>query len=393
MDKPYYPHNAIGSIDILARTLGVSPKRLISIADKVEDSYTEFTLLPHPVTNKVRTVYDPKFELKKLQKRINSRIFELVDYPNYLQGGIKDDENGRDYIKNATFHAHSNSLISLDIKNFYTNIKGKFVYDVFKSLFKFPDDVSEVLTKLTTYKGSVPQGGVSSSYIANLIFFNTEYSLVSRFRGKQITYTRLLDDVTLSSENTLSEREVTDAIKTTVKMFTKFELKLNTSKTKVELKNSKTPYAVTGVWVGHKIPKARKKERRYIRQLVFNCEKQYLNFKEQESYHLLWNRSSGLVAKLERLKHHQAKKYRERLSLVLPVYDIKEVSKTITLTKKALKVPKEKHRNLTRIQSYNKLLYRYGILGRTHTGLAKSLRKSLKAYYTNIPTKKEYWHA
>ena len=226
-DKPYYPHIAIASIDTLARTLGVNPKRLISISENVDNSYTQFELKTG------RVVFEPKFELKKIQKRINSRIFENVVFPYYLMGGIKsqamlgkigkvdeseenidrdlsDEEEKpekknnkatRDYVSNAASHTRAHTLINLDIKKFYTNIKAEYVFDIYKYFFKFPDDVAELLVKLTTFRGRVPQGGCTSSYIANLVFFNTEYRVVSDFRNQGISYTRLLDDVALSSKD------------------------------------------------------------------------------------------------------------------------------------------------------------------------------------------------
>lgn len=229
MNKPYYPHNAIASIGALALTLGIHPKLLCSIADKAESSYSSYDL-----ANKNRTVFEPKYELKKIQKRINSRIFEKVEYPWYLQGGIKSEVK-RDYVENAKIHAHAETLISLDIKKFYTNIKEDKIFSIFKYFFRFPDDVSSILTKLTTYKGRVPQGGCTSSYLANLVFFNSEYRLVSSFRGQKVKYSRLLDDVTLSSEKNLNSTKCTDLIKCVVGMFTRYELKLNTKKQRLNI--------------------------------------------------------------------------------------------------------------------------------------------------------------
>ena len=110
-----------------------------------------------------------------------------------------------------------------------------------------------------------------------------------------------------------------------------------------------------------------------------------------DEYHILWNKTSGLVAKLERLKHPQAKRYRDRLKQILPIYDDINVRKVIKLTNKALKVPKEEHSRYGRIQNCNRILYRLGILGRSEPKLAKNLRRKLKSHYSTIPTKKEYW--
>mgnify|MGYP000253514399 CR=1 FL=1 len=387
MDKPYYPCKSIASIEILARTLGVHPKRLISIANKSEESYAEYEL-----SAKNRVVFEPKYELKKIQKRINSRIFEQVKYPSYLQGGIKSESDKRDYVENAKAHAQAETLISLDIKKFYTNIKAKYVFEVYKYFFNFPDDVSELLVKLTTYKGVVPQGGCTSSYIANLIFFNSEYRVVSALRGKSVKYSRLLDDVTLSSTRNLDNLACSALIRTVVGMFTKKELKLNTQKTKIEYRGkAKSGFEVTGLWVEHKAPKMRKKERKYIRQLVYVCEKEYAKSSSSSDYHKLWNKTSGLVAKLAHLEHKQATDLRKRLREILPTYDSYMSHKIKKLTNKLLKVKKEQHNNIGRINDYNKLLYKLGILARTEKKKATNLKTMLKIHYAGISSKREFW--
>lgn len=386
MDKPCYPHIPIASVDTLARVLGLSPKRMLAIADKAEQSYSEYQL-----PNKNRTVYEPKFELKKIQKRINSKIFEQVDYPAYLQGGIKAEVK-RDYVENAKIHAHAETLISLDIKKFYTNIKIDKVLNVYKYFFNFPKEVTDVLLQLTTYKGSVPQGGCTSSYIANLVFFNSEYRLVSSFRGKGINYSRLLDDVTLSTSKNLANEECSKLIISVNNMFTSHGLKLNNDKTKVEYRGKATKgFEVTGLWVEHKQPKLRKSDRRYIRQLVYNCELKYAVECTSDEYHELWNKTSGQVAKLNRLNHSQATSLRERLKLTLPKYNDYHISKIKSLTTKLLKVPTDQHNKIGRINEYNKLMFKLGILSRSHKNLARSLTLKLKLHYRNVPTKKAYW--
>lgn len=321
---PYYPHNPIASIEALATTLGIHPKLLQDLANKADDSYTDFIISSKNKKGeeKDRNVCEPKHELKKLQKRINSRIFEKVEYPHYLQGGIKDEEHPRDYVANATFHAHANQIICIDIKQFYPNIKSKYVAKIFQYFFKFSPDVSELLTKLVTYHGRVPQGGCSSSYIANLIFYDTEYLFVSELQKHNIHYSRLLDDITLSSQQSFTKEQETQYIQKIAAIFKKYDLKINSKKTKIEHRaNPESGFEVTGLWIGHKKPKARKEERRFIRQLVFMCEREYKLSPYSEKYHERWNEASGKVAKLKRLEHLQARKLRERLGLILPLYD------------------------------------------------------------------------
>lgn len=387
MDKPYYPHKPIGSISILANALGVSELKLLSISDNSSNSYTEFY-----ISDGERCVTEPKYELKKLQKRINRRIFEEVIYPTYLQGGIKCDSK-RDYVQNAKIHSNANTLISLDIKRFFNNIREEFIYDIYKYFFKFPDDVSEVLTKVTTFRGALPQGACTSTYLANLIFFNSEYRLVSNLRGRGLTYSRLLDDVTLSSAHNLDETSINTAILDTIGLFKKYKLKSNNRKLKVEFKNTpKSQFSVTGLWVEQSRPKLKKAERRYIRQLVFETEKLYVCDKTSSDYHELWNKVSGKVAKLNRLGHSQADALRVRLGTILPEYNDDEIQKIKINNRRLLAIPAIKHQRIGIIKQYNKQIHRIGILSRTNKGLAKYLRHTLKAHFSGVPTHEDFWH-
>jgi len=395
--KPYYPHNPIASIEALATTLGIHPKLLQDLANKIDDSYTGFEIKSKTKDGKIksRDVLEPKHELKKLQKRINSRIFEHVEYPDYLQGGIKDEESPRDYVANAKRHANANQIICIDIKSFYPNIKAKYVKDIFQYFFHFPPDVSELLTKLVTYKGKVPQGGCTSSYLANLIFYDTEYHLVSELRKHNIQYSRLLDDITLSTKDFFTEEQETFWIKKIAAMFKKYELSINNKKTKIEHRANtnikEVKFEVTGLWIGHKEPKTRKKERRFIRQLVFMCEKEYKNSPYSDEYHKRWNEASGKVAKLERLGHIQAKKLRERLSLIFPLYDENMQNQLIHETKKLIRIQTPQNQRVGNIKRVNMLINKLGILARNNKSLAKSLRLQLNTVYANKPTMKEIW--
>lgn len=391
MDKPYYPFRPISSISVLAQTLGIHESLLLNLAQRVNDSYTEFLI---NVKGKDRTVYEPKHDLKRLQKRINHRIFEKVKYPGYLQGGIKDAENKRDYVENASRHCINvpSVIISIDIKSFYDNIKSEFIYKIYKNFFRFPDDVSDLLTKLTTFKNKVPQGACTSSYLANLVFFNTEYSLVSKFRTKNICYTRLLDDVTLSSSIPLPEEITSLYIKEVISMFRKYNLKHNNKKTKVESqRNAKNSFKITGLWVGHAKPKTTRQERRYIRLLVKICENKYKESQYSDEFHTIWNKTSGLVAKLTRLNQSNHRDLRERMNKILPLYDQTSKDKVIRECKAVLKFNNKIALTAGQVNIINKLLGRLGILARNNPNLSKLWRSRIRKNFKNMPTKREIW--
>lgn len=392
MDKPYYPLTQIGSLNSLGLALGVVPKLLTDLIKDIPSNYTPFNIKSK--SGKERDVFEPKYNLKVIQKRINKQILSRVNFPLYLQGGLKDEDNKRDYLSNATFHANSETLISLDIKDFYNSISEHQVEHIFKHFFKFPPDVSEVLTKLVTLEGRVPQGACTSSYIANLVFHDKEYLVVSKLRRKKISYSRLLDDVTLSSQKKIQDKDIENSITMVVDMFKSKSLRINNKKKRIEHKAFRNhDYTVTGLWVGHGVPKLRKAERRYIRQMVYECEKYYKKDKTDEQYHKLWNSTSGKVAKMSHLGHAQSEDYRKRLSLILPELSENNIEKLITQVKKFVdKIIKGKYKDIaSATRRYNELSYQIGICSRSDIVISKSLRAQLKQVKHMVRKKSELW--
>jgi len=73
----------------------------------------------------------------------------------------------------------------------------------------FSDDVAEVLAMLTTKAGGLPQGAVTSSYLANLVFWNYEPGLVENLEVSGLRYSRYVDDISVSSKRRLRAEEQT----------------------------------------------------------------------------------------------------------------------------------------------------------------------------------------
>lgn len=147
----------------------------------MSDYYTPFQIIKK--SGGVREIRAPKPILKTIQRRINTRIFSHCTFPLYLQGSIKDNLNPRDFFSNAKIHSSSKTVIAADIENFYPSVSAGSVKQVFKYLFKFPDDVADFLVSLTTLDGALPQGAPTSSYLANLIFLIFNIRSSRSFRG------------------------------------------------------------------------------------------------------------------------------------------------------------------------------------------------------------------
>ncbi|WP_119788904.1 reverse transcriptase family protein [Flavobacterium anhuiense] len=145
-------------------------------------------------TLKVRIIRPSKGKLKIIQKNIKSNILANIALPDNVHGGVRKRSN----ISNAKPHQGKKYQFTTDLQNFYPSIKSKHVYDCFLEL-GFSNYFASFLTKLTTWKGEVPQGAPTSTVISNLVFLKTDIELINFCNDNGITYTRYIDDLTFSS--------------------------------------------------------------------------------------------------------------------------------------------------------------------------------------------------
>lgn len=144
---------------------------------------------------KIRVINPSKGRLKLIQNSIKKNIIDSIRFPNYVQGANKGFSN----ISNACMHKGKKFKFTTDIKKFFPSITPFQVYSAFCA-FGFKPEISRVLTMLTTYKGKLPQGASTSSHIANMVFNPIDIWINDFSKQNGITYSRYIDDVTLSSQ-------------------------------------------------------------------------------------------------------------------------------------------------------------------------------------------------
>ena len=243
-------------------------------------------------------------------------ILRKVEYPFYLQGSIKDKSNPRDYITDCKFHIHKRIIISEDITNFFDSIKSDLVFKMWKYFFNFPEDVALVLTQLTTYKGFDPQGASTSSYIANLIFWDIEPFVVKQLNEMGICYSRYVDDITLSSERFITTEDQTFATSLIYGMLFKRGVRPNRKKRKVY--SSSNRMIVHNLNTNSKKPTLSNEERNNIRAIVKKCEIMAQSDRYSQDYIKYYNSAFGKVGKLSRLHKIEGIKLRDRLQEIKP---------------------------------------------------------------------------
>lgn len=148
----------------------------------------------------MRPISQPLGILRRIQDRIKARYLAAHIFPDYVHGGVKRRSN----ITNARRHLGLKHHFLTDIHAFFPSVGHREVYDFFVGE-GFVPDAARLLTRLTTWRGSLPQGTPTSPHLANLIFAPVDDALVALCRPSGIVYTRFVDDLTFSSQEKFKE--------------------------------------------------------------------------------------------------------------------------------------------------------------------------------------------
>lgn len=302
LNKPSYPHKPIWSPENLAESLRTSVTELQAMAGFADRSYRLVKLEP----GVTREVYSVKPKLKEIQNRIKFAILTRVAFPSYLTGSVK----GRDYITNARLHAGSRILICEDVTKFFPSVTAEMIFDIWRHFFGFSDQVAELLTRLTTKAGSLPQGASTSSYLANLALWRDEPKLQAKLAAHGITYSRYVDDMAMSCRGNLESAEIERVIADVYGMLRKNGL--SAKRTKHEVFTSSERMVVTKVVVNAK-PSWNSHRRAAVRTQVHVLEQRVSTGENSAELYKFVDRTGNLVGQLGRFHKREAELLRQRV--------------------------------------------------------------------------------
>lgn len=314
--KTAYNHSPISSVKSLVKALGVTEIQLKKTLSCVEKCYAANKPDIKP-NGKIRQTYTVSPLLKHIQSRIVSNIFYSVNYPIYLQGSIRDREQPRNCVNNAALHSGAMTLISEDISNFFPSISSEHVYSMWKHLFCFTHEISEILTSLTTYKNFVPQGSPTSSYVANLIFWQGEENLEKKLAEKGYIYSRYVDDISISAKKILNNQEKSEAIKEALFLFKRYGVNVNREKHKISSKKSRM--TVNNLNVNSNRATINKRERKNIRLAVYQCQREFNVDPSSEEYLSLYRQTMGRAQRVKSMHQSEGEKHILALKKIKPL--------------------------------------------------------------------------
>lgn len=288
-----------------------------------------------------RIVHNPHHLIRKIQRRINKRIFanqNVIAWPDHVFGSIPNDDLSlspaaeKDYINCARQHCGAKSVLSVDIKDFFDNIHLDQVVGIFQGFLKYPSEVAKALADICCKDSNVVQGALTSSYIATLCLYEFEGDLVKRLRHKGLVYTRLVDDITISSK--VANYDFGFALKKVEQMLHCADLPLNQGKTRIQYVSMK-PLIVHGLRIDFSEPRLPPDEPKRIRASVRNLELMASSpgYRASRPYRKDFNRCMGRVNKLLRIGHNQHAALLARVQSVLPLpshMDIARAGKQVT---------------------------------------------------------------
>ena len=181
----------------VADRLGLRRGKLESLVLSIDSHYRPFTR--SKLEGGVRTIDNPDEALKGVQRRIVDRLLRPRAFPACAHGCLP----GRSPVTNAKCHLGQKCHVRVDLRDFFPSITHHHIYAAWSAC-GFGPDVARLLTRLTTYRGYLPQGAPTSSYLANLVFLEADANIEAAAERLGVRYTRYVDDIILSGENARS---------------------------------------------------------------------------------------------------------------------------------------------------------------------------------------------
>lgn len=377
---------SIASAGALCAALDLSAAELnVALALSPEERYQQREIPKKD--GSTRVVNNPHFAIRKIQRRINRRIFankDVIRWPDHIFGSVPNDTSSssaaaKDFVNCARQHCGAKTILSVDIKDFFNNIHISQVESIFLNFLKYSLQVSQILANLCCKGEHLVQGALTSSYIATLCLFETEGRLVQKLRYKNLTYTRLVDDITISSK--IANYDFSYALRQIENVLHEAGLPLNLGKTRVQ-NASMSPLIVHGLRVDFAQPRLPPDEPRKIRAAVKNLEllAESPGYRASRAYRKDFNRCLGRVNKLQRVEHSQHFVLLNRLRKILPLPSHNDIVRGTKIVERLVNDAKKP--NYKDTYWFHKRYYvaseRIAILKRSFPRVANELRIQLR---------------
>lgn len=249
----------IFELEHLSKLIGIKYPEFNNIVYGTNAFYREFHI---PKKNGgFRKISTPYPSLLSCQKWIYKNI--LLKLPTHSSAQAYKKKHS--IIGNATQHVGKNTLLKIDIFNFFSEIPINWVVKMFLNI-GYSKNISYALASLCCFNGVLPQGAVTSPCLSNILLYSLDERLSKLAKYFDLTYSRYADDMVFSGNN------ISPTIINYIEdIITSYGFSLNENKTQL-LKLGKRKI-VTGIDIsGNKMTLPRK-TRRQIKQAMYFIKK------------------------------------------------------------------------------------------------------------------------
>lgn len=171
------------------------------LAGRLELTETELRRLPidyRPFTlpkrgGGRRTIHAPQPALKRVQRRILRRLLARL----HMHPAAVGFRRGISFVHHACLHRGQAVVVRMDVRDFFPSITAARVEGYFRRI-GYNRDAAEVLSRLCTFQGALPQGAPTSPTLSNLVNVRLDARLAGLVRKAGGLYTRYADDLTFS---------------------------------------------------------------------------------------------------------------------------------------------------------------------------------------------------
>lgn len=247
-------------IETLAEATRLSEKLVYFLTkENAEGRYVTFSIPKKDGTK--RKINAPCMSLKVLQRWVLQNILYKVRVSQYSIGFAKNGQ-GSPLVQCAERHKNNLYILKMDLKDFFPSIKRCRVYNQFLQL-GYNTYASNLLANICTLHGNLPQGAVTSPYLANLVCYKMDIRIAGYCNKRDITYTRYADDLVFSCDNRDALRNIYGMI---MKIVEDEGFVINEKKTK--FLTPKVHKDIIGVTVNDGVVKAPKEMKRMVRAMI-----------------------------------------------------------------------------------------------------------------------------
>lgn len=241
--------------EIIAVLFGYSTRFVMSMANKPRKHYREFTIR---TGKKERRIDAPRVGLKVIQSWLGHHLSRSIDLADCVHGFVPE----RSTVTAAKCHLSHEWVVSLDIKDFFPSVSTAEVVKVLDEL-GYTSFGTDIVAKLTTINGSLPQGSPASPVLANLSFKDTDERLAAIAISNTASYTRYADDLIISG-NSGNPENIERLMRAAVQ-----ETGWQIAEDKVEVQIAPKPRRVHGILVHGNTLRLPKKYRNRLRQIRY----------------------------------------------------------------------------------------------------------------------------